>query len=114
MIFNPGLVPQASGGGGAVGIVYTGDGTAKRTLTFPFTPSCVICLGMDSSSLVRATVIDTNYTYKGKYEVIGTQTISSDTFTTSFDGNSWTMPGVLGTRLNAKGRTYVCLVFPKA
>ena len=34
MIFNPGLVPQASGGGGAVVGTYTGDGTPNQVGTY--------------------------------------------------------------------------------
>lgn len=42
MIFNPGLAPQASGGGGAVTGTYTGDGATTKTLTFDFEPALVI------------------------------------------------------------------------
>lgn len=42
MIFNPGLVPQASGGGGGVTGTYTGDGATTKTLTFDFEPALVI------------------------------------------------------------------------
>lgn len=42
MIFNPGLVPQASGGGGAVVGTYTGNGTVGREIALPFAPALLI------------------------------------------------------------------------
>lgn len=40
MIFNPGLVPQASGGGGgAVVGTYVGDNTTKRVIELPIEPA---------------------------------------------------------------------------
>lgn len=44
MIFNPGIMADAGGGGGAVVGTYTGDGSATKTLTFDFEPAVVFLL----------------------------------------------------------------------
>ena len=77
MIFNPGFVPQASGGCCASG-TYVGNGAYSRTFTFPFEPSCVILLGTSSSTFVRTTILNTNVYYTGIREKITGNSISGE------------------------------------
>lgn len=49
MIFNPGLVPQAGSGGGAVTMEYIGTGAAGKTLELPIEPAIVVITALSSS-----------------------------------------------------------------
>lgn len=114
MIFNPGLVPQASGGGGCASGTYVGNGAYSRTFTFPFEPSCVILLGTSSSTFVRTTVLNTSTYYTGMCEEVAGDSISSSPVNEKFNGNSITMTGSSISNINSKNTTYVWIAFPKA
>lgn len=66
MIFNPGFVPQASGGGCAVVGYYVGDGNLKRALSFDFDPAIVLIYGSDSE-VVAVCPSSKAFSSKGAY-----------------------------------------------
>ena len=65
MIFNPGFMAAAGGGGAVVG-TYTGDGASYRRFTFDFEPAAMIIIrnaGSYSDKLVYRTTIISEATF---------------------------------------------------
>lgn len=116
MIFNPGFVPQASGGGGAVVGTYTGNGTVGREIALPFAPALLI---------VEQTSNATQYIsfITGKHcKVLSMQ--NSTSLTTAKGGVSWLTTSIddkilkttsaTNNWLNFNGNSYTYIAIPKA
>lgn len=95
MIFNPGLVPQSSGGGGVVVGMYTGDGTSEQTITLDTDANIamVIVCGKGVGSLISSDM-------SGSSAMIIT-------------GSSFVATGANSSGLNYKNRQYRYVAFLK-
>lgn len=115
MIFNPGIVPQAGGGGGAVTGTYTGDGNAARTFTFDnIEPALMIIFAPESG---RAMAINAGTHTWCNAESFGVK-FSVTSVDVSFSGKSVTFSGMTSAatlnQINKSGRTYLFAAIPKA
>lgn len=113
MIFNPGLVPQASGGGGAVVGTYTGNGEESRTIEFDFEPALVIIM---QGSNYMTTIINLGTT-GAAYSLNISKIASTLDITVTFSGKTMTFP-TLSTApkkaINSSGMPYSFVAIPKA
>ncbi len=116
MIFNPGLVPQASGGGGAVVGTYTGDGVTGREIALPFAPALLI---------VEQTSNATQYIsfITGKHckvlQITGSSSLATveggvSYLTTSIDDKILKTTSATNGWLNSRNNSYTYIAFPKA
>lgn len=115
MIFNPGLVPQAGGGGGAVTGTYTGDGNAARTFTFDnIEPALMIIFAPESGRAMAINAGTHTWCYAESFGV----KFSVTDVDVSFSGKSVTFSGMTSAatlnQINKSGRTYLFAAIPKA
>ena len=110
MIFNPGIMPQASGGGGAVVGMYTGDGASSKTIEFNIEPAVVIIYDASSSSFGNAYIFMINSNGYG-LRLNNNQQVRS--YRGTILGNQLTLI-IENTLLNVNGYTYHYIAIPKA
>ena len=114
MIFNPGFVPQASSGGGAVVGTYTGDGAKSREIDLPFAPVLLVVEQTPGEYIAFIT---------GKYCKVFSVKASSSFFSvqglaislsTSIDNKILEITRDNYDLLNSNGASYTYIAFPQS